>query len=133
MLYFRSLALIFGVLMLTLGPFISMRGQSWIALYRGIVYPEKRPVWVLVAGAASVFLVLLTWYAELTTRVHLSWIMTLFISLAIPKFYLLVFQYSRTRDLILALMERGRLFSLGLAGVVYCMGFLILCLGVFAF
>lgn len=133
MFYFRSLSLICGVLMLTLAPFISMRGPGWIALYRDTVYPVERPVWVLVAGAASAILVTLTWYAELTTGVHLSWIMTLFISLAIPKFYLLIFEYSRTRELILTLMERERVFSLGLAVAIYCMGLLILCLGVFAF
>ncbi|MDO9508944.1 MAG: hypothetical protein Q7I97_06325 [Thermovirgaceae bacterium] len=133
MLYFQFLALFFGTVMLTVAPFVAMRGERWIDFLREVVYPEEQPVWFWVAGAASVFLVLVTWYAELTTSVHLSWVMTLYITLAIPKFYLLLFRYRQTRKIMVSLMDRGRVFSLGLAGFVYCMGFAIICLGIFAF
>ncbi|HDQ93589.1 MAG TPA: hypothetical protein ENN89_05640 [Synergistetes bacterium] len=133
MLYFQFLALVFGTVMLTLAPFMVLRGERWVELFRDIMYPEKQPVWVWVSGAATVILVLLTWYVELTTRVPYSWIMTIFISLGIPKSYLLTFQYPRTRNFVFSLMERGRIFSLGLAGIIYLTGFLIVCLGIFAF
>jgi hypothetical protein len=59
--------------------------------------------------------------------------MTIFVTLAIPKSYLLLFRYRQTREMILPMMEKGRSFTLGLAGIMYLMGFFILCLGVFAF
>ncbi len=133
MLYFQFLALVFGTIMITMAPFVALKGDRWIDLLREVIYPEKRPVWLWVAGAASIFLVLITWYAEITTSVPLSWIMTLYVSLAIPKFYLVIFRYDQTRNILVSLMDRGRVFSLGLAGFLYCMGFLILCLGIFAF
>jgi hypothetical protein len=119
--------------MLTLAPFLVLRGERWVELFRDILYPEKQPVWIWITGAATAILVLLTWYVELTTRIPYSWIMTIFITLAVPKFYLLTFQYARTRNCLFSLMDRGRVFSLGLAGILYLTGFLIICLGIFAF
>lgn len=133
MLYFQFLALVFGIIMVTIAPFVAMKGDRWIDFLREVVYPEKQPVWFWVAGAASMILVLLTWYMEITTSVRLSWIMTLFITLAIPKFYMLLFRYGQTRNILVSLMDRGRGFSLALAGILYCMGFVIICLGIFAF
>jgi hypothetical protein len=133
MLYFQILAMLFGIVMVTIAPFVALKGERWIDFLREVIWPEKQPVWLWVVGAASVFLVLVTWYAELTTSVHLSWIMTLFITLAIPKFYLLLFRYDMTRNMIVSLMDRERAFSLGLAGFLYSTGFVILCLGIFAF
>jgi hypothetical protein len=133
MLYFQFLALIFGTVMLTLAPFLVLRGERWVELFRDIMYPEKQPVWIWVTGAAAIILVLLTWYVELATKIPYSWIMTVFITLAIPKFYLLTFQYSRTRSFLSALMDKGRVFTLGMAGVLYLFGFLVICLGIFAF
>lgn len=133
MFYFQFLALVFGIIMITVAPFVAMKGNRWIDFLRESVYPEKQPVWLWVAGAASMLLILLTWYMEITTAVSLSWIMTLFVTLAIPKFYMLLFRYGQTRNILVSLMERGRVFSLGMAGLLYCMGFVILCLGVFAF
>jgi len=133
MLYFQFLALIFGTVMLTLAPAMGIRGEKWIEFFQDILFPEKQPVWLWVAGAASVFLVLITWYMEITSSVRLSWLMTIFVTLAIPKSYLLLFRYRQTREMILPMMGKGRSFTLGLAGIMYLMGFFILCLGVFAF
>lgn len=133
MLYFQFLALFFGTIMITVAPFVAMKGSRWIDFLREVIYPEKQPVWLWVAGAASTLLVLLTWYMEITTSVRFSWIMTLFITLAIPKFYMLLFRYDQTRNILVSLMDRGRVFSLWLAGFAYCLGFMILCLGIFAF
>lgn len=133
MLYFQFLALVFGIIMITLAPFVAMKGDRWIDFLREVIYTEKQPAWLWVVGAASMLLVLLTWYMEITTSVFLSWIMTLFITLAIPKFYMLLFRYDQTRNILISLMDRGRVFSLSLAGFLYCSGFVILCLGVFAF
>ncbi|MDT8285135.1 MAG: hypothetical protein RQ767_06375, partial [Thermovirgaceae bacterium] len=112
MLYFQFLALVFGTIMITIAPFIALKGDRWIDLLREVIYPEDRPVWLWVAGAASIFLVLITWYAEITTSVPLSWIMTLYVSLAIPKFYLVIYRYDQTRNILVSLMDRGRVFSL---------------------
>lgn len=133
MLYFQLLALVFGIIMITVAPFVAMKGDRWIDFLNEVVYPEKQPVWLWVAGAASMILVLLTWYMEITTAVRFSWIMTLFITLAIPKFYMLLFRYGQTRNILVSLMDRGKVFTLGLAGFLYCMGLFILCLGIFAF
>ena len=133
MLYFQFLALIFGTVMLTLAPAVAIKGERWTDLFQEILFPEKQPVWLWVAGAASVFLVLITWYMELTSSVRLSWLMTIFITLALPKSYLLLFRYRQTREVILLMMDKGRSFTLGLAGIMYLLGFLIVCVVVFAF
>jgi len=133
MLYFQFLALVFGVIMITFAPFVAMKGDRWIDFLREVIYPEKQPVWLWVAGAASMLLVLLTWYMEITTAVSLSWIMTLFVTLAIPKFYMLLFRYDQTRNILVSLMDRGKVFTLSLAGFLYCIGLIVIGLGVFAF
>ena len=133
MLYFQFLALVFGIIMITIAPCVAIKGNRWIDFLREVVYPEEQPVWLWVAGAASMLLVLLTWYMEITTAVSLSWIMTLFVTLAIPKFYMLLFRYSQTRNILISLMDRGKAFTLSLAGLLYIMGLFILGLGIFAF
>jgi hypothetical protein len=59
--------------------------------------------------------------------------MTLFITLSLVKSYLLIFRYEQSRRTIMGMMEKGRSFTAGLAGIMYLAGFCILCLGIFAF
>ncbi|HCP08057.1 MAG TPA: hypothetical protein DIV80_07235 [Synergistaceae bacterium] len=133
MLYFQFLSLVFGIVMVSLAPAIAIRGERWIDLFNEVFFPEKQPVWLWVAGGASAFLVLITWYVELTSSVRLSWVMTLFITLSLVKSYFLIFRYEQSRRTIMGMMEKGRSFTVGLAGIMYLAGFCILCLGIFAF
>ncbi|HBG13795.1 MAG TPA: hypothetical protein DDW96_00500 [Synergistaceae bacterium] len=133
MLYFQFLSLVFGIVMVSLAPAIAIRGERWIDLFNEVFFPEEQPVWLWVAGGASAFLVLITWYVELTSSVRLSWVMTLFITLSLVKSYFLIFRYEQSRRTIMGMMEKGRSFTVGLAGIMYLAGFCILCLGIFAF
>ena len=133
MLYFQFLSLVFGTVMVSLAPAIVIRGERWVDLFSELFFPEKQPVWLWVAGAASAFLVLITWSVELTSSVRLSWVMTLFITLSLVKSYFLIFRYEPSRRTIMDMMGKGRSFTIGLAGIMYLAGFCILCLGIFAF
>jgi hypothetical protein len=133
MLYFRFLALLFGTTMVFLAPVIALRGQRWIDLFSEALIPEKQPVWFWAAGAFAAFLTLITWYMQITSPVTLSWVMTLFITLSLVKAYCFIFRYDQTRKVALSLMDKGRTFTTGLAGILFLAGFCILCLGIFAF
>lgn len=133
MLYFRFLALLFGTTMVFLAPVIALRGQRWIDLFSEALIPEKQPVWFWAAGAFAAFLTLITWYVQITSPVTLSWVMTLFITLSLVKAYCFIFRYEQARKVTLSLMDKGRTFTAGLAGILFLAGFCILCLGIFAF
>jgi len=53
MLYFQILAMLFGIVMVTIAPFVALKGERWIEFLREVVWPEKQPVWLWVVGAAS--------------------------------------------------------------------------------
>ena len=133
MLYFRFLALLFGTTMVFLAPVIALRGQRWIDLFSEALIPEKQPVWFWAAGAFAAVLTLITWYVQITSPVTLSWVMTLFITLSLVKAYCFIFRYEQARKVTLSLMDKGRTFTAGLAGILFLAGFCILCLGIFAF
>lgn len=133
MIYFRFLALLFGTTMVSLAPVIALRGQRWIDLFNEVLIPEKQPVWFWPAGVFAAILVLITWYVEITSSVTLSWVLTLFVTLSLVKAYCFIFKYDQSRKVILSLMNKGPSFTVGLAGVVFLAGFIILCLGIFAF
>jgi vacuolar-type H+-ATPase subunit I/STV1 len=132
MYYFRFLALVFGVLLVTFAPCMFILEKRWRRFVLETLYPPLQPLWIWAAAAVSVFIVVITWYMELTTRVSFSWLLTFFVTLSIPKMYFLLFRYAETRRKLLPFIENERLFPLVSALTSWCMGLVILALGVFS-
>ncbi len=132
MYYFRFLALVLGVLLVTAAPCMVIPEKKWRQFVLEVLYPPLQPLWIWGAAAVSAFLVVITWYMELTTKVPFSWLLTFFVSLAVPKMYFLLFRYADTRKKLLPFIENEKIFPMVPALTSWCLGLVILALGVFS-
>ncbi|MBN1333625.1 MAG: hypothetical protein JW971_07650 [Synergistales bacterium] len=133
MFYFKLVALIFGVLTITMAPVIVFMPGKYRYFLRSILLREKIAPWVWLPVFAYGALLVLTWYVELNSSVRLSWVVTLLFSLGLVKVYLILFRYSQYREVILQLMEKEKLFQWGLGSLCYVMGIFLLILGLYGF
>ncbi len=132
MYFFKFLALILGVLMITAGVVVFLLRERWTAFLFDKVMPEKQPFWLWPVAAVTVLIVAMTWYMELTTAVKFSWIITLLITVALPKMYFLLFKYQWIRGVLTPFMEKPRLFSLVWGLFAYAFGLIVLAVGMFS-
>jgi len=132
MYFFKFVALVLGVIMVTLAPIIWILKERFRALVLTYILPEKQPFWLWISGAISALIVAITWYVEATTKVPFSWVITLLVTLALPKSYFFIFQYETTRKRILPLIQNDVLFFWGYSIFIYALGVIILSLGMFS-
>ena len=132
MYYFKFMALVLGVIMITLAPIVLILRERWRAFVLKYILPERRPFWLWVIGAISLLIVAITWYVELTTKVPFSWVITLLITLALPKSYFFLFHYEQTRKKILPFIQKDILFFWSYSIFMYLLGIIILSLGMFS-
>ncbi|AER67308.1 hypothetical protein Tlie_1586 [Thermovirga lienii DSM 17291] len=132
MYFFKFIALVLGVIMITLAPIIWTLKERFRTFLLTHILPEEQPFWLWVSGAISVLIVAITWYMEATTKVPFSWIITILVTLALPKSYFMLFQYEKTRKRILPLIKNDVLFFWGYSIFIYVLGVIILSLGMFS-
>ncbi len=132
MYYFKFLALVSGILLITAAPCMLILDERWKRFVLEVLYPPLQPLWIWAAAAVSAFIVVITWYMELTTRVPFSWLLTFFVSLSVPKMYFLLFRYADTRKKLLPFIENQKVFPMVPALMSWCLGLVILALGVFS-
>ncbi len=92
MSYFKVLGLIVGfaaMLKLTYALFWPQNMNAFVLN----TYGKKKPAWIIPATIATMGLVGLTWYMHFTTEVPYSIIVTIFVSLALLKMVVLLFNY----------------------------------------
>lgn len=134
MFYFKLIALLLGVEMVSIGPvFILLHKEFKEALLYDICPPSGLPGWVWFPMTGVIGLIFLTWYVEYTTVVDLSWIITLYLTLGLGKFYMLVFRYEQFRQFLIWLSRKERLFQWGFGSFIYFLGIFFLILGMYAF
>lgn len=132
MYYFKFLAFVFGVLMITAAPCMIILETQWKRFVLEVLYPPLRPLWIWAAAAVSAFIVVITWYMELTTYVPFSWLLTLFVTLSIPKMYFLLFRYGETRARLLPFIQGGGVSSWATGLTTYSIGLIIVAVGIFS-
>ena len=107
MAYFKILSLILGALMILscLWAFFFPKSYESIAMK---LLPENCPAWIPVMSLGILTWIGWTWYQWIQVRSGLALIVTLFLSLAIFKAFLLLFQYTQFRKLAMALLTTDR-------------------------
>lgn len=132
MFFFKLLALILGVEMVSLAPVFILMHKDFKALLFEVFCPEQRPSWMWFPIIGVSALILITWYAEFVTQIRMSWIITLYLTLGLVKFYLILFRYDQFRKLIIELSRKERFFQWGLGSIIYFIGIFFLIIGIFA-
>lgn len=133
MFFFKLLALILGVEMVSIAPVFILMHKEFKKMLFNVLCPEQRPSWMWFPVTGVAGLILLAWYVELTTKVNLSWIITLYLTLGFVKFYLIIFRYEKFRDIMIDLSRKERFFQWGVGSFIYFLGIFFLILGMFGF
>ncbi|MGK7396286.1 MAG: hypothetical protein ACNS62_17035 [Candidatus Cyclobacteriaceae bacterium M3_2C_046] len=102
--YFKILGIIFGLAALLKPVYMHLipwNEQKFIAK----AYQARRPRWILPVALLGLFLVIFTWYKEITTTIDYSWIITLLFSLTAIKAMLFLFDYARFQKWVTGMLD----------------------------
>lgn len=70
--YFKVFSIVWGVIMIGLRLLIHLIPEKWSDFELNKAYSEKEPKWTWAVSILAIFLVIATWYKEITTEVILS-------------------------------------------------------------
>ncbi|OGX13427.1 MAG: hypothetical protein A2351_03815 [Omnitrophica bacterium RIFOXYB12_FULL_50_7] len=129
MTYFKFLSIVLGSWMVLGGAWAAFSLES---LRRLIVelYPEVRPRWIPVVGAAVLALVLWTWVEFVKFVNTENFVVTLVVSLGLAKVVPLVFFYKKSREFLMALVAEPLAFRVVVLSSA-AVGFALLMMGIF--
>jgi hypothetical protein len=126
--YFRILALVCGGVVVAAAPLFYLLRDTWPKLF-----PEKRPLHVLLAAAVMLPLCAFTWYKYAVLDVEYSLAMAIFVSLSALKPVVRTFAYPRARKNALAFFAKGPKALAALSAVVAAFGAGLICLGIYVY
>lgn len=103
--YFKILGIVFGLAAM-LKPFY-MHILPWDEnRFLARAYAEERPRWIVPVALAGLFLVVLTWYKEMTTDISHSIILTFIFSLTAIKAVYFLLDYSKFQRWVAGMLEK---------------------------
>ena len=100
----------FKILSIVLGSCMVLGGVGVVFFVEGLkrliakLYPEVRPRWIPIVGAAVLALVLWTWIEFVRIVSMENFVVTLVMSLGLAKVAPLVFFYKKSREFLMALV-----------------------------
>ncbi|WP_202710739.1 hypothetical protein [Sporosalibacterium faouarense] len=107
--------------------------EKWSNFELNKAYSEEKPKWIWGVGIFSIFIVIVTWYKEITTEVHLSIILSILITLTLIKVSQILFNYNKFRSFVTkALVEDRRIITQISIGTTI-LGIILILLGIFLY
>ena len=106
----------FKILSIVLGSCMVLGGVGVVFFVEGLkrliakLYPEVRPRWIPIVGAAVLALVLWTWIEFVRIVSMENFVVTLVMSLGLAKVAPLVFFYKKSREFLMALLAEPLAF-----------------------
>lgn len=131
--YFKIFSIVWGVIMIGLRLLIHIIPEKWNDFELNKAYSEKKPKWIWVVSIFAIFLVIFTWYKEITTEVDLSIILTILVTLTLIKISQIIFNYNSFRKFVKkALVEdRGIIVKINIASTI--LGIILILLAIFVY
>ncbi|MTI49282.1 MAG: hypothetical protein FH761_15725 [Firmicutes bacterium] len=131
--YFKILSIVWGVIMIGVRLLIHLIPEKWSNFELNKAYSEEKPKWIWGVGIFSIFIVIVTWYKEITTEVHLSIILSILITLTLIKVSQILFNYNKFRSFVTkALVEDRRIITQISIGTTI-LGIILILLGIFLY
>ena len=109
MTYFKFLSIVLGSCMVLGGVGVVFFVEGLKRLIAKL-YPEVRPRWIPIVGAAVLALVLWTWVEFVKAVSMENFVVTLVMSLGLAKVAPLVFFYKKSREFLMALLAEPLAF-----------------------